>query len=367
MEFSRTKLTKKRARQLKLDGKEISDTQNENKLSRKDDNKSPRTSENNLRRSPRLSPVPQRLIVPRGLTNLGNTCFLNSILQCLASISKLQRHLQQNYFKDLILGSALSKCLHAIRLGPPPQQMKPVGVLNTMSLIYPKYRSREQHDAAETLGMVLNRAIIEEMYEPRAFSTLHDLMNISTRSVIICPKCHFESVRLDDTLILTLPLVRNFIYQFEFGTLYDSLRAFAAPELLRSYRCSGCDKLVNAVRTEHIVVAPQVLMFQLRRFEMQPRGRFAVQHGSLDFPWELCINGYVVEGANSQLGYNYELTAVCVHAGTLNGGHYTAYVKVDDSVWACCNDHRVYEVRKEIVSSSPAYLLFYQRKLVNSQ
>jgi ubiquitin C-terminal hydrolase len=45
----------------------------------------------------------------------------------------------------------------------------------------------------------------------------------------------------------------------------------------------------------------------------------------------------------------YELMAVAVHTGTIDGGHYIAYAKKDDGFWYCMNDERVGKVSKEEV------------------
>jgi ubiquitin carboxyl-terminal hydrolase 4/11/15 len=62
----------------------------------------------------------------------------------------------------------------------------------------------------------------------------------------------------------------------------------------------------------------------------------------------------------------YDLFAVVLHTGTLNGGHYTALAKNKSSganEWYEFNDHQVFklsknEYQKKIISSH-AYILFY--------
>lgn len=60
----------------------------------------------------------------------------------------------------------------------------------------------------------------------------------------------------------------------------------------------------------------------------------------------------------------YDLFAVVLHTGTLNGGHYTSLVK-NNGNWYEFNDHMVIKLAKHErskVISNHAYILFYQKR-----
>jgi hypothetical protein len=66
----------------------------------------------------------------------------------------------------------------------------------------------------------------------------------------------------------------------------------------------------------------------------------------------------------SELDQMYDLFAVSLHTGTLNGGHYTAVAKNNDQ-WYEFNDHQVIKIAKHETSkiiSNHAYILFYQKR-----
>jgi len=62
----------------------------------------------------------------------------------------------------------------------------------------------------------------------------------------------------------------------------------------------------------------------------------------------------------------YDLFAVVLHTGTLNGGHYTAMVNsCMDKEWYEFNDHQVSKINKHDSSkliSNHAYILFYHKR-----
>lgn len=140
--------------------------------------------------------------------------------------------------------------------------------------------------------------------------------------------------------------------------------------------------------------APDVLAIQLKRF-MQTgfRGGLRKISGSVAFPVRLNISDFVEDARehqnNSHSGmnvpnvakrkrkddacaetkkskYDYILTGVCVHGGSLTGGHYTAYVREgveSDSRggWYLCNDSKISRASEKDVLNSEPYLLYYAR------
>ena len=60
----------------------------------------------------------------------------------------------------------------------------------------------------------------------------------------------------------------------------------------------------------------------------------------------------------------YALYGMVVHSGTMDGGHYVAYIRdgihSDKAKWYCANDSHVSSVSIETVLNSQAYILFYE-------
>jgi ubiquitin carboxyl-terminal hydrolase 4/11/15 len=72
------------------------------------------------------------------------------------------------------------------------------------------------------------------------------------------------------------------------------------------------------------------------------------------------------EAASCKRRLIYDLYAVSNHYGSMNFGHYTAYVKNPfTKAWYDCDDSRVGEVNPSRVVSEAAYVLFYRRRKEN--
>ena len=55
----------------------------------------------------------------------------------------------------------------------------------------------------------------------------------------------------------------------------------------------------------------------------------------------------------------FRLKATISHSGTLNAGHYWAYVREGNSKWLKCNDTSVSSVQFKELSSNSSYVLVY--------
>ena len=152
---------------------------------------------------------------------------------------------------------------------------------------------------------------------------------------------------------LSLPLgagVRN---------LEDALAQFFKMEVLdkeNKWLCAGCHRRVCAQKELTVRHAPRVLTIQLKRFNYGRQGRKIGDH--VAFPVALSLNEARAEGGPVRYG----LMGVLVHSGpTLNGGHFSSFVRAPNGVWHHANDAVVQRVSAETVTSQCAYLLFYGR------
>lgn len=67
---------------------------------------------------------------------------------------------------------------------------------------------------------------------------------------------------------------------------------------------------------------------------------------------------------NGMGDYRYSLYAVINHVGTMDAGHYTAYVRHQKDVWVKCDDHIVTTATLKQVLDSEGYMLFYHKKIL---
>ena len=103
---------------------------------------------------------------------------------------------------------------------------------------------------------------------------------------------------------------------------------------------------------------PDVLVIDFKRFSNQNKKNQNTVH----FPRvNLDLTKYVV-GYNKD-SYKYDLYGICNHTGSVQGGHYFSYIKVNDTDWYEFNDTNVKKMDnpESKIHSPMAYCLFYKK------
>uniref|UniRef100_G3NL37 Ubiquitin carboxyl-terminal hydrolase n=1 Tax=Gasterosteus aculeatus aculeatus TaxID=481459 RepID=G3NL37_GASAC len=350
-----------------------------------------------------------------GLRNLGNTCFMNAILQSLSNIKQFSC-----YFKELPAVSLRSgktagrRMYHTRSQGETSVSLveefrktlcslwqgsqtafSPDSLFYAMWKIMPSFRGYQQQDAHEFMRYLLDHLHRELQYSRNGashpvcpqdgvrFSTADGKCYINgTASVVTsnfggilqnevnCLICGTESRKFDPFLDLSLDIPSQFRQKRskdqEPGptcTVRDCLRSFTDLEELDEtelYYCHKCKKRQKSTKKFWIQKLPKVLCLHLKRFHWTAFLRNKVDT-YVEFPLKgLDMRCYLLEPENS-LPENclYDLVAVVVHHGSgVGSGHYTAYGS-HESQWYHFNDSTVTLTNEDVVRKAKAYILFY--------
>lgn len=153
-------------------------------------------------------------------------------------------------------------------------------------------------------------------------------------------------------------------------TLSKCFEYFSMPEILdekNKWLCPKCNQFVCAEKKLSIWKLPRVLIIHLKRFDGSGLTTRKITD-FVDFPEILDMKKYVVGPQKNENEIKYKLFAVSNQYGNLNGGHYTAEVRVrdpkevdKDKGWYKFNDSTVSKSSESEAHSSAAYVLFYER------
>lgn len=348
--------------------------------------------ENRFRRARLSACTRAKRTAYRGLVNLGNTCFMNAVLQSFAHNPLLQHFFLVDKTHDTTicqqkrsqqtpspvcmgceLGALLSAMLPRSTVQSPRQCFSntnnstssvtvltpviPHSLLETLWSYAPSFVGSAQQDAHEFFisllgglhahtnasGFVLGAT--SPRFTPKGKSlcdcAVHQHFAGVLQSQVECAMCEHVSSAFDPFLDLSLsikePKTDGDASPLSLEML---LMQFTSDEQLRGKNqvyCRRCAKYSHAVKRLRIRTLPNVLVIQIKRLDFYRQRKIA---SFVSFPAKsLDLQAFTGQKPNGdvnslpnqpELAPSYDLVAVVNHHGSsIDGGHYTSYVRLD--------------------------------------
>jgi ubiquitin C-terminal hydrolase len=327
----------------------------------------------------------------KGLKNLGNTCYMNSIIQCLSHTVLLTRHKISKDFLNNIKDDSTKKQIILeyynilVNLWK-DQEKRTLNLSSFKSCVdryLPQFGGFKQHDAGEFLIEFLD-LLHEELTFKYDFEIIGDVISKTDKLVFESYKQFKEDYKDkyskiaeifygQNISVLIFPGPEHLKYKFEefnhislpitnkTSNIYECFDLYSRAESLENieYSLTEGDEVQrgNAKKKQFIFRLPKVLILIFKRFDNHEMKINKL----IDFPIDdLDVSEYLLDKREKKT--KYSLYALVNHYGNTGGGHYTACCK-NNGVWYNFNDESLTVIsdKEELVDES-VYILFYKQK-----
>ena len=323
-----------------------------------------------------------------GFRNLGNTCFMNT---CLQNLIHTEYFIQMLFSKSNLISDKtpisqkfIELCKDFISTSSsaisPDDFKREFGYKH---LMFSGYRQQDTQEFCRFLLEDMNSELNEvkhpapykelstldktkeqcdkefdELFRKRENSLIMDVFYAQLINIFKCT-CNFETYSFQKILDFPLLLQKN--------------KSISIEELLNEYfegesiefgtKCEKCGKKTVHEKQVKISQPPNVLILSLQRINERTGTKNDCQ---VSFPDELDLSKFIEHECWKENKAKYTLYGIGNHSGSLNFGHYYAYIKIklnsiNEGKWYEYNDSIVSPHTYSTNSSSTAYVLFYKK------
>ena len=308
----------------------------------------------------------------KGIQNIGNTCYLNSVVQCLTHIlffHPVNKKLTHDFDSSKDTHGLVESWFDVNRNmwsndTKTPLQIR--GFVNSFihtireNKIY--FENFQQNDAEEFITLLLDRIheVLKKTLDTKGsseadqswytsfhkdYSLIKEYFYSQSQVQTLCTRCNHKTTRYEPFMIYQLSIGDNI------QSIEEAFHEDCRSESMDDYTCDKCKETSMCVHKRTYTRMSDLMIVQLKLYNSRGKiNRHINYSDTLDL--SKLTNKKTV----------YQLVGIVIHMGSLNSGHYVSICKnLVDHQWRLYNDSQVQTVSLEQATNQKPYLLFYKR------
>ena len=330
-----------------------------------------------------------------GLANMGNTCFLNSTIQCLSHTYEFNEFLNKKTYKEKLTRKPDSLLLVewdnlrelmwsencTIQPGAFINNVQKVAQLKDKDL----FTGWAQNDLPEFLLFIIDafhtsimrevemniKGVTENDTDKLAIECYKMMKNMYSKEyseiLQIFYGIHVSTINDNDNKLLSMSPEPFFMIDLPIPKKENNVTIIDCfNEYVKSEELTGDNAWYNEKTKQKQDVKKQLIFWNLPNILVLTLKRFTntnkKNNTNVEFPLENLDLSTYIKGYSAN-SYVYDLYGICNHLGGPMGGHYTSFVRNANDNWYHFNDTNVSEVNNpSSMIGSQAYCFFYRKR-----